>query len=557
MTSPRWLTWHALVGIGLVLVMLLPAWSVPPSAAAVSAGGRAAAFSGTLPGRLVTARVSSTPPAPTPEQMRVAEELMAKANRSPQVAGPLAEVAPQDLGPAVPSPAGTGSKVPGTYTRFRVTALPVGGIVGGSSYSSFVNEPSTAVNGKFVFQTGNWYAGYSVDNGATWSYLNPFTLFGTGFCCDQVVVYDPSRDRVFWLLQFGDHLAVANAAGTNLTAWCYYNFYPATIGQLSNTALDYNEMAVGRDNLYFTTNIFPAAGGYGAEIVRLPLDGMAACGSIGFNYYAQTSNLAWVPVIGANQGRMYWGTNWTEMTKGSTFRVFWWDENSGTLYWYSYNINAFAFMTRNSGQNCASQDGVVKNWCQFSDSRTHGGALTRGTQVRPPATAGGLVQFTFDVKQGGFAPFPWSRRVYFRESDLAYLGDANLYGSWGAIQFLDIAPNARGDIGYVFAWGGGTGTTHYFPGTAVGIDDQYSPSQPWTNDFVLPGVKNPCTYGGLYRWGDYLTARPLDPAADVWVATGYTIRNVNCPNSGWFAQPYNVVFGRERDTNSYNRWKAH
>src|SRR5438874_2227380 len=73
-----------------------------------------------------------------------------------------------------------------TFTIFRDSTIPASGIAGGYGYASYTMEPSTAGNGKYIFQTGNWYASRSYDNGSTWSYLNPFSMFGSGYCCDQV-----------------------------------------------------------------------------------------------------------------------------------------------------------------------------------------------------------------------------------------------------------------------------------------------------------------------------------------------------------------------------------
>jgi hypothetical protein len=118
---------------------------------------------------------------------------------------------------------------------------------------------------------------------------------------------------------------------------------------------------------------------------------------------------------------------------------------------------------------------------------------------------------------------------------------------------MQFAPNDRGHLGAVFAWGGGTGTTNRFPGTGALVEDDYGR----THSYWLPGISNACTStGGLFRWGDYLTVRPYHPADRVWVGTGF--RNVGggpCV-AGGFSEPRNVVFGRGRDTAAYTRWNT-
>ena len=517
---------------------LRPATSSPSTAMHAVAGS-----GGIVSGKRVTARTYSSMPVPTPKQFQAAKEGLAETHSAPapnrNTTNPTTHP-----GPAVPSPGSPQAVADSSYKRFAYRSLPTTSIVGGQGYSSFVNEPSVSHAGKYIFMTGNWYAGYSANNGVTWSFLNPFTLFGSGFCCDQVAIYDKTHDHVYWLLQYGNHLTVANAPSNNPGgSWCYYNFYNTTIGQANTTALDFNDVMVGTKDLYFTTNIFPTSG-YGSEIVRLPLEQMNTCSSIGFNYYSQLDSFTWRLVQGSND-RAYWGSDWDPTgarPNGSSFRLFWWDENSGTLFWNNYNINAFAFYVRNSGQNCASQDGVVKNWCQYADSRTLGAYR-----------ANGVIGFSMNAKQGGFAPFPYTVREYFRESDLAYLGNTNLWCSTCAIQFLALSPNSRGHVGGSYSWGGGTGTTHYYPGSAALIEDDITPSQPWTNDFYQYGGGNTCTYGGLYRWGDYLTVRPNDTADTTWIGTGF--REVhNCGTTGSYTQPTLLQFGRARDTGDYLRW---
>jgi hypothetical protein len=446
----------------------------------------------------------------------------------------------QNPGPPVPAP---GPRAADTdYKQITTHKIPTGQIVGGSSYSSFVNEPSVSNNGKHWFVTGNWYAGYSHDKGNTWTFLNPFSLFGSGFCCDQVTVYDKTHNRVYWLLQYGGHLTVANSLGSDLVNWCYYEFTNTNIGQASTTSLDFNDAMIGTRNFYFTTNIFPTSG-YGSEIVRLPLEQMTSCGGFGFNYYSQLDSFTWRLAQGSND-RAYWGSDWDPTgarPNGTSFRVFYWDENSGTVAWNNYTINGFAFYTRNTGQNCASDDNVVKNWCQFADSRTLGAYR-----------ANGVIGFSMNAKQGGFAAFPYTVREYFRESDLAYLGNTNLYATTFAIQFLALGPNSRGHVGGAYSWGGGTAGTHYYPGSAALVDDDVTPSQPWTNDFYQFGTDNTCTYGGLYRWGDYLTARANDPADTTWLGTGFKFIG-DC--STGYAQPIVIAFGRTRDIGDWKRWK--
>ncbi len=152
------------------------------------------------PGVLVRAQTFRTAPTGTAAQRSAAERALALSPRP----GPNWPRAPRRAAvahgtpPTLKLPA-AGSLRPqagGAATTFRNTVLP------NVPAKSPVNEPSTSGAGKVVFATGNWYAGYSLNQGATWTYLNPFTIFGGGFCCDQVTTYDASHDRIYWLGQY-------------------------------------------------------------------------------------------------------------------------------------------------------------------------------------------------------------------------------------------------------------------------------------------------------------------------------------------------------------------
>jgi hypothetical protein len=284
----------------------------------------------------------------------------------------------------------------------------------------------------------------------------------------------------------------------------------------------------------------------------MPIDSLLTCGAWSGSYVYRTDSFTFKPVQGASD-IMYWASNWTDLARGSTMRLFSWAENSGTYFWYDRTgLPAWSFMTRNSGQNCGSLSGTsVKNWCQFADSRVLGGALVNGS---PSAE----LYFSFNAKQDANHPFPYTRIFRFRESDKVYLGMAEIWASWSAFQFASLSPNARGDLAMNVAWGGqAVGGTAYYPSGGVLIQDDYSPSQPWQRRDYVFGAGNACTStGGLYRWGDYLTVRPSYPAGFVWVAAGYAIKGNHCGSPGWFSQPHNVVFGRSRDAGSYHRWRT-
>lgn len=564
-----------IMGTVVFLTMLVASESgwVRTTAQAQGDSGTARATRGNAPdGTLVQADFTDQPTPLTKTQKKELRKALKRSNREgPPVGEAVAVEAEPGAGIPDAAAVGTAPTAANTFTIFRDTTLPVAAV--GNSWSNVSNtqEPSTGANGKNVFQTGNWYATRSTNNGGAWTYVNPYTLFGNhptgniGFCCDQVTLYDPIHDRQWWVLQYGvgnagqGGLKIANSTGSSLFgSWCYYNIDATWFGYgaATDAGIDYNDMAISKNYVYIASNIFPAAGGQLSGILRLPIDPMLTCAGYGYSRWTDTTHFTFKLVQGAHT-TMYWGSNWANAggwtcggcSNGNAFRVYTWPETGG-ISWRDQWFPGFVFFTRNSGQNCGSASGTVKNWCQFADSRVLGGALSEG-----------VIHFSFNAKQTTNRPFPYTRWLRFRESDRAYLGYWDLYSQYYAWQFLSLSPNNDGTIGGTVAWGGGTGTTNYYPGAALILLDDYTTDvgNTWGNGyyFSLWGAGNACTSGtsGLYRWGDYLTVRPFYPAGYAFVAANYAIKGNNCGSAGWYSEPHNVVFGRGRDQPEYDRWK--
>jgi hypothetical protein len=514
---------------------------------ATAATASTVASTGTIgQGTKLVATYTATPPRLNAAQIAQMTVALARSNRSGPVNLPHAALqASGPVGPAIEIKPGIEAKAPASTAIFLTDRL----VNPSGAQFSAVDEPSGDNQGLIRFQTGNWYAGKSSNRGATWTFVNPFTMFGSGFCCDQVVLYDPGRNVWFWLLQYTDgHLVLANSK--DLVNWCSYSWFPSSFGTTGE--LDYNDLALSTNYINIVSNFFPSAGGSGSLVARLPIDPQVSCTGFSFNFFTRTDlGFTWKAVSGATDV-LYWGTNWFG-TLGSSFRIFKWAENSGTIFWFDRTLGTtFSFFTRNSGQNCASADGVVKNWCQFADSRVLGGARYSA----PDGTA--QLVFSFNAKQGGpfSLPFPYSERVHFRESDFAYLSSDRLWSNVVGWQFMSMASNARGHIGMTALYGGGTGTNHWFLSGAVFLNDDISPNQPWQVAWNASGSGNVCNAGGLWRTGDYTTTRPYRPTDLTFLGYNFvlTADAGSCGSTAPVAA-HEAAFGRERDKRgAVNRW---
>ena len=448
---------------------------------------------------------------------------------------------PARLTARVTDPAATISSPAVSQPGSRAAAAPVifrNSWVQTSGVTSTVSEPSTDQLNADIFQTSNWTAQFSHSSGTSWTSLSPFTIFGSGFCCDQVTVRDTRRARQLWLLQYGDHLTLASSATTNLATWCTYRLTPqAILGRPAGENFDYNDLAIGNSFLYLTSNLFSSSGFTGTALIRLNLDNLSACQTTGFSQIVRT-NLFTLKVAQGTTSVAFAASTNLDTGTGNTLRILTWPENSNFITTTNKAIAAFSYMSNNSGQSCASADGVVNNWCQRTDSRILGAA--RGD---------GKVRFSFNVKQASTTrPFPYTRMETFRESDLALLTNQDLFGMTVAHLYASMAPDALGQIGYIDSFGGGTGSAHFFPGALVGIVDSQAPDFPGSTSFFLFGSGGGCLNAadGLRRWGDYNTARGGGTAAGRWTATSWartTSADVGCST----ATPINmrnVVFGR-------------
>src|SRR5437870_1635123 len=208
------------------------------------------------------------PPALTPEQQRLRDEAMKRANRP----GPPLPIGPERPAPNVPPTTGGttpraghvgGAPAASDFVFFQRTAQDPY-----STGTSTIAETHAGNAGAVVFMTGNWFASYSTDGGANFSFVNPYTEFPSldgGFCCDQTVIYHPGYDLMIWQLQYGYssstqqgsyRTAFAPASSVASSGWCYYDWSPASFGLANGRYLDYPHVAVSSNFVWYSANVY-------------------------------------------------------------------------------------------------------------------------------------------------------------------------------------------------------------------------------------------------------------------------------------------------------------
>ena len=399
------------------------------------------------------------------------------------------------------------------------------------------NEPSVANNGKYVFYTGNKYAARSTDAGATWRYVDPYADF-PGFCCDQDVIYDKSRDLFFWFRitrpdpanQSQFRIGVSKDRGASFYFW---NWRPTDFdASWTDIGWDYPQLAMSDNYLYFTINAYrPSGGKYISILARASLDKLHASGSLSWTFWKQATpsfgcfsaasetkaSPLWTPVHGAKDA-MYIG----QTTSNDCFTIWRQRESNTTLEQYRSSVPAW---TATSSINCPLPNGDDP-------------CLSTSNKVSAGWTAKNTVGFFWSVAAGNGFPRAYVNAASFDDGNLSYKERPYIWSNDYAWAFAAAYPNKRGDLA-IASWKMGGGV---YPQLYVGIDDEFNGNPaPWEIKLVGSSTSGP----GGNNWGHYLRVRPYAPDGLAWIVSGFISKT-------GVSEPRFAIFGRERDEGSIN-----
>ncbi len=398
--------------------------------------------------------------------------------------------------------------------------------------TSTVHEPSVSVRGPEILYTGNWYAAFSTDNGATFSYMNPDTTFpnipNQPWCCDSYTRYDKNTDTMFWFLQYvhdgnGNTIRLALAQGDDISNqnWRFYDFTPKAVGNWDNAWFDYPAMAISENNLYITINKFSAnpctptnCPFKGAVIFRLPLEKLAAYEGFTYNYFETIENGALRPTQGATD-TMYFGDH----VNPQTLRVFSWPENSSIISSTDVSVDVW---TRPFGTAVApGPDG--NDWVGRVDSR-----------VTAAWKSGDTLGFAWTAAQDSNFAFPHVRVALLNKDTKAVIGQPHLWNSNFAFAYPAAAPNSNGVVGISVLYGGGS---QFHPSHAVGFLKDSNTD--WELVTTINGTHGP----NDRKSGDYVTIEK-GPNSTSWVTTGFSLQEGSTRTD---IQPRYVRFSKKND----------
>jgi hypothetical protein len=368
--------------------------------------------------------------------------------------------------------------------------------------TSTVGEPSIATAGEQLFVTGNWYASQSTDNGAQWSFVDPFTELPSaagGFCCDQVIVHDDDRGVWIWILQYSQQDGGANVFRIAATSdadfpagWHWWDFAPTTVNAgWTDRWFDYPDAALTADNLFVTFNLFDTADSWQrAVVMRFPLQAIASGAALSFRSWS-TDAFGSLRLTQGAGSTMYWGSH----NSSDQLRVFAWADNETQVKWWDVDVRSWSDTISSTCPN-----GV--DWLGRADTRITGACV-----------GGGRITFMWTAGSDGSHPHPYCRAARIGETDKRLVDEPDLWSRKRAWAYPATATNDAGVIG-LSAFHGGADRN---PGHIVGARDDASRS--WRTTYSRQGSHSP----DAARWGDYLTCRRDGASADTWIAAGYTL----------------------------------
>jgi hypothetical protein len=404
------------------------------------------------------------------------------------------------------------------------------------NYVSPVAEPSAAARGQEILTTFNWGALWSEDGGNHFSQLDPYGLFeappaavGSGFCCDQVVLYLKSVDLMVWFLQ-GDYneggntvrLLVAKGEDIRKRRWHLYDFSPQSIGKWSGEWFDYPDLAATDKHLFISLNVFTTSGdGFTKSVVlRLPLEQLAAYSKVDIGVFVSDTEFS-ARFAQGSRGRMFWASH--RDTAAMVVRS-WSDDADQPL---KGRIVAVERWTRPDNDTVSGAEGPNGSpWLNRLDERITAGWAS-GDIVGFAWTSGKI-----EAGDGADYPYPHVRVAILRRGDLESGGTAilhpvsepHIWSSKFAISYPAAAPNEAGDVGIGLYFGG----SKHFPSAAVGFFRQTD--QNWETILTVlatgkntprcrksEGVDNKCG-----AWGDYISIRPDPNDAHTWQVAVHT-----------------------------------
>ncbi len=422
------------------------------------------------------------------------------------------------------------ANTPVTTVRWKALGVQGGfGLLPWDPSGASVDVGGTAVSAsdsRLVFLTGNTYVLISTDGGAHFSRLNPTTLFPNNFdggmCCDQVVQYVPSIDRIVWLMQFSpvqlspdppivgrNRIRIAAASPAQIIAsggksWKYWDMTSYGTFNFGDDWIDYPDMAFSNKFLYMSIDRVNL---HGLFVIRVPLADIQASAPLHIQF--TNPGVGSVAYFGHLAQDSPDAAYWFGHVTNSSLRVFEWPDSSPSYNWRTLTVDTWSDSDYES--DCQSGgplgDGSTydpTNWLAFHTSAIRAATVQIPFQVQTTllgTTVKRVIKIAWSAARDSNFPEPYVRvlDIVKETDDLGlitnwYTGNRQqIWNSKLAYQFPYMTTNSNGEVGISLTYGGGYYGT--FPSPVVGFVGDYH--------LYVAGQSS----WAIYRWGDYTTIR--------------------------------------------------
>lgn len=479
---------------------------------------------------------------------------------------------PTATGTPVQNPGGAGAAV-----GFVINTQS-GGIA-----NRFPPDPSAVGSGgssNVVLATGNLYIKYSTDGGATFTTISDLsTVFGDspdgGYCCDQVVHYIPSIDRLVWLVQTNQPKdAAGNVTGHNSlrvawakpsdiaanfnTAWTWFDVSSTFLG-LGNDWLDFPDISTANGHLYVSVDDTKVGG---LVVARISYADMQLPGGSTvtweFTHPGDSKSAVSSHLTQNASDTMYWaGHNST-----SQLRIFRWGDNSNTYSWVDVNNTNYS----KSDYTSKAPDGQY-----WLDPRPKGDSIIGAVRQPiigfvPPGQPSPPDQLWFAWDAGRDVTFqqPYIRIAKIDTQAFNNVGELEVWNSNYSFAYPALNANpSSGEVAISLMWGGGGNN---YMNNAVGFLGDFVVYNTTSSNVTFtadPTTATGCddASGGLVsgrctRSGDYLSVRRVGTASGLFGTLGYEINLVDATKStdclvapGCLQNVRWIEWGRPNDVN--------
>ncbi|MGZ4330870.1 MAG: hypothetical protein ACXVXL_23030 [Solirubrobacteraceae bacterium] len=408
--------------------------------------------------------------------------------------------------------------------------------------TGFPMEPQAAAAGDVVFYSGNSSGAFSVDGGATFTFVQPDVMFGAvdgGFCCDTMVRYAPSVNRFLWLIQYwcapnpgcpgtsGNsnryRLAVASPqairanASNPAAAWVVYDLTTGLYNGLMKKAFkdgpswfDKPDMAVGRKHAYLTWNVV----GRGTINIRINLADLAAGRTANSLAFAGTD--------------IFWRTAQNPGTTGIWIKNGHTD-SSAVVYTLADSSNGIVehrvSHTALPTDDYSSLTSLGEDWTARASSSAPGSATVRGGELWIAWNA--ARNYKLGKRTVPVLPQPHIQIAVYSLKTFKLIRELDYWNSGVAILSPALATNSQRDVAISFSYGGPNNP----PGPGVGFLTGHL-------EGAIAATADPVSGQGQ---GDYASLQPDFPDTSRFVSGGYVSRS----NSGVVTNRWAFIrFGR-------------